>query len=59
MKAIDFIGIIIITFLLGILAGIIFLNDFVYKKGQVDCINGVINYQLVTNPDKSTSWEKK
>lgn len=30
-----------------------------YKQGQIDAINGNVNYILVVNPDKSTSWELK
>ena len=53
-------GVIIFLLLLVIFAlGIIFGQIGEYKKGQVDAINGNIKYQLVVNPDKTSSWEKK
>lgn len=29
-----------------------------YETGQIDAINGKIEYQLVVNPDKTSQWEK-
>lgn len=30
-----------------------------YRAGQIDALNGVVKYELVTHPDKTTSWEEK
>ncbi len=29
-----------------------------YKEGQIDAINGKIAYQLVEQPNHTTTWEK-
>lgn len=30
-----------------------------YKQGQIDCINGKIEYQLTKQPDGEMIWSKK
>ena len=30
-----------------------------YKQGQIDAINGNLKYELITQPDGTTKWEKK
>jgi hypothetical protein len=30
-----------------------------YKHGQIDCINGHIEYELAIQPDSTTAWEMK
>ena len=29
-----------------------------YRQGQIDCINGTINYELVRQDDNTTTWER-
>lgn len=58
----------IITFLFGFVIGLIinivigyYIPEYttLYKMGQVDAINGKIQYQLKTNPDNTREWIKK
>jgi len=30
-----------------------------YRRGQIDAMNGVIKYELKTNPDQTVEWVKK
>lgn len=33
--------------------------DIAYRQGQIDAINGKIEYVLVKQPDNTTKWESK
>lgn len=30
-----------------------------YKQGQIDAVNGKINYELVKQPDGTSTWKRK
>jgi len=53
--------------MLGVWLGIVFTaslshffpNTSGYRQGQIDAINGIIKYELKTNPDKTVEWVKK
>jgi len=57
----------VVAILLGLFVlffGALFIgyNDGVgagYKRGQVDCLNGKVKYELKTNEDKSVEWVEK
>jgi len=50
----SFIGIVIISIILSVL-----MFKVGYRYGQIDAISGVdIQYELVTNPDKSVEWKQ-
>ena len=34
-------------------------QEFSYKQGQIDCLNGKIKYELVKQPDGTTEWKEK
>ena len=46
-----------IFFITGFFLGILKGEFSGYKRGQVDAMNGTINYHLVTNADKTTEWQ--
>jgi len=46
------------TLFLGFLIGAIFSAED-YKKGQIDCINGKIFYELVVTESKESEWQPK
>ena len=48
-------ALIVISFMSG---AFYLLIDKSYQDGQVDAINGVIKYELVTQPDSTRIWEK-
>ena len=29
-----------------------------YRRGQIDCLNGVVRYRLVEGHDRETKWEE-
>lgn len=37
-------------------AGFLFFAESQYKKGQIDALNGVVNYHLEKQKDGSTEW---
>jgi hypothetical protein len=47
----------------GLAAFILFLTFVAYttgaERGQIDCINGNVYYELVVNEDGSSNWERK
>ena len=46
-----------IGFVLGCMLSAIVMGNW-YKEGQIDAINGKIKYELVTQSNGSTEWEK-
>jgi len=53
-NCLTFVGIVIIAMLLSI-----YMFKIGYRTGQIDAISGVdIQYELVTNPDKSVEWKR-
>jgi len=55
-----------LMFFIGLFLGILIhmiVDNFIlrdpYKQGQIDAINGIIKYELITQPDKSTVWVEK
>jgi len=34
-------------------------NEDIYKQAQIDCLNGNIKIELITNPDSSKVWKYK
>jgi hypothetical protein len=48
----------IFAFIIGIIIGIMISANPVYKRGQIDAINGIIKYELVEQTDKTFIWEK-
>uniref|UniRef100_A0A6M3LQ74 Uncharacterized protein n=1 Tax=viral metagenome TaxID=1070528 RepID=A0A6M3LQ74_9ZZZZ len=54
---IDFIIMLIVAFIIIISASFNFYN-YGYRTGQIDAINGNIKYELVTDRNKITQWEK-
>ena len=56
-KNVDF-----LTLYLGLVIGALIMNlafeflDSTYGDGQIDAINGIIKYELVKQPDNTTSW---
>ena len=54
----DGIGGLIMAFLCvgSVALGIFIGKDVSYKQGQIDAINGIIKYELVTQPDSTKVW---
>jgi len=56
-KNVDF-----LTYFLGLITGALLMTlalialDSTYEDGQIDAINGIIKYELVKQPDNTTSW---
>ena len=52
--------VLVFIFLLGFLLGVGVVDGtgVLYKRGQLDAINGNIKYCLVKQADNSTQWEK-
>jgi len=53
------ISIMILVFVLGFIIGGAIGNCGGYKEGQINAINGKIEYTLQTNIDKTVEWVKK
>ena len=51
--------------IVGFMGGMLFalmlawIADNTYYDGQVDCLTGVIKYELVTLPDSTREWKAK
>ena len=60
MEKYDFIEL-ILSFIVGVLVmmiiTLIFIKEPQYKKGQINALNGQINYELVTKSDSTRTWE--
>jgi hypothetical protein len=57
----DEIVLLIIGFAIGMLF-IVFMetvSDYTYRDGQIDCINGEIQYELVKQGNNELKWEYK
>jgi len=56
----DFIGGIIFGFVIARLIFCVWISfiykDWGYKKGQVDCLNGIVKYELQKQNDNSELW---
>jgi hypothetical protein len=48
----------IFAFIIGIIIGIMISANHLYKRGQIDAINGIIKYELVEQTDKIFIWEE-
>lgn len=48
----------IFMLVVGIVIGVFLMHAFcnTYKIGQIDALNGIIKYELVTQEDKTTIW---
>lgn len=58
----DGIGIALLSTLITIMGVLLFwleLEEKYYKQGQIDAINGKVEYKLETQPDSSRAWVKK
>ncbi len=51
--------ILIVWLIFGVIVGILTSYDMGYEQGQINAINGKIEYHLVEQEDKSLEWEKK
>ena len=49
----------IISILVSIGYCVLDINEYSYKQGQIDAINGKIKYELVKQPDGTTEWKEK
>ena len=47
-----------IIILIFIFVVVVLLQVNSYKRGQIDCLNGVIKYHLVEQKDTTTKWER-
>ena len=54
-----FIGTATTSFIFGILASTVPEQTSLYRQGQIDALNGVIHYELQTQPDGSKIWKRK
>ena len=43
---------------IGFFLGVIMTEDSIYKRGQVDAINGIVKYELVVAENNSTYWKR-
>jgi hypothetical protein len=55
---------IIIGFWIGMMTTALVIYIFpegtsAYQKGQIDALNGIVKYELKTNPDKTVVWVRK
>jgi len=48
-----------VLFIGGVLVGAKLSYETGIKQGQIDCINGKIEYKLEKQPDNTTKWVKK
>lgn len=48
----------VLGMLFGTALTVAFFNGS-YQRGQTDCIQGTINYELVKQPNGETHWEPK
>lgn len=48
----------VILFILIIITNTFLFYDSGYKKGQIDAINGKIEYELIEKENKTKTWEK-
>jgi hypothetical protein len=57
------------SFILGMTIGLLIMisvfsllipkiEEGIYRKGQIDAINGIIKYELILQEDGSTEWEE-
>ena len=44
--------------LIGVVLGIWLTDEVNYRAGQIHALTGKIEYELVTHPDSTRSWEK-
>ena len=60
LTAVTFVMSVAITFLfLGIYCGKISVQEYQYKQGQIDAIQGDVKYHLVDQPDGSRAWKRR
>ena len=55
-------GVLVFGYILGIVCCVILNSCYfknTYKDGQIDAINGIIQYELKVNKDKTSSWVYK
>jgi len=56
-----FIVIVALFWLIGLVIGLIRIVEIGevdrYKKGQIDALNGIVKYKLITNKDKTSQWK--
>jgi len=50
---------VVLIFFFGIYCGKNSVQESQYKQGQIDAIQGEVNYHLVDQPDGATVWMKK
>lgn len=54
-----FIGTATTSFIFVILISIFPEKTSLYRQGQIDALNGVVHYELQTQPDGSKIWKRK
>lgn len=52
-------GMMMTAIIVGMLKRIDPAADALYRQGQIDALNGVIHYELQTQPDGSKIWKRK
>lgn len=52
-------GMMMTAIIVGMLKRIDPAADALYRQGQIDALNGVVHYELQTQPDGSKIWKRK